>query len=257
MGQLEDEIAQAVREFATTPAGDYPLPERDLGNSIAEKIDHTLLRPTAMPRDIESTCREAVESYCGAVCVHTVHLPLAAKLLESALTKPICVVGFPSGAVPTSIKTAEARWAVDQGAHEVDMVISIGHLRAKEYAYVTEDIQQVVLAAGKTIPVKVILETGALNRDQIIAGCLLAKKAGAAFVKTSTGFGPGGATIEDVSLMRAVVGEEMGVKASGGIRDWVTAKAMIRAGATRIGTSSSLKILADLGSTRPVGVASA
>ena len=244
MGTLEIDIEQAIQEYATPRKVPSFLPDNITTQSIAQTIDHTLLSPSALPSDIESVCKEAVRLECRTVCIHAIHLPLAVELLKVCqTTEPICVIGFPSGAIPTVLKVAEASWAVSHGAREIDMVISIGHLKAKEYLYVHNEIKQVVSAAGTKVPVKVILETGALERPEIIAGCVLVKEAGAAFVKTSTGFGPGGATVEDISLMRAVVGEKIGVKASGGIRDWEKAKAMLQAGASRIGASSSVKIL--------------
>jgi deoxyribose-phosphate aldolase len=170
---------------------------------------------------------------------------MASRLLQGCSTKPIAVVGFPLGAGTTSAKTFETREAIRAGAAEIDMVINIGQLKAKNYAYVECDIREVVQAA-KPRPVKVILETGALTRDEKVIGCALSKAAGAAFVKTSTGFGPGGATAEDIALMRAVVGDDVGVKASGGVRTTADAQRMVEAGANRLGASASVAIVTGL-----------
>jgi deoxyribose-phosphate aldolase len=174
--------------------------------------------------------------------VNSGNVALCARLLEGCSTKPIAVVGFPLGAATTGAKVFEARESIRAGAAEIDMVINIGQLKAKNYAYVECDIREVVQAA-KPRPVKVILETGALTRDEKVIGCALAKAAGAAFVKTSTGFGPGGATAEDVALMRGIVGEDVGVKASGGVRTTDDARRMVEAGANRLGASASVAIV--------------
>jgi len=176
------------------------------------------------------------------VCVASHNVALCARLLEGSHTRPISVVGFPSGTETTEAKVAEARDAISAGAAEIDMVIHVGRLKAKDYVYVERDIRAVVEATTPR-PVKVILETGALDRDEKVIGCALAKAAGAAFVKTSTGFGPGGATAEDVALMRKVVGEDFGVKASGGVRTAADARKMLEAGANRLGASASVAIV--------------
>ena len=170
------------------------------------------------------------------------NVALCARLLEGCGARPIAVVGFPLGAATTGAKAFEAREAIRAGAAEIDMVINIGQLRAKDYGAVESDIREVVQAA-RPRPVKVILETGALTRDEKVIGCALAKAAGAAFVKTSTGFGPGGATAEDVALMREIVGEDVGVKASGGVRTAADARRMVEAGANRLGASASVAIV--------------
>ncbi len=210
--------------------------------SLAQYIDHTLLKPDATQEEIKTLCEEAKSYGFATVCVNSSHIHLVAEHLKSSSTKPIAVVGFPLGATSSAAKAFEAKEAVRAGAQEIDMVINIGALKGRDYTLVFEDIKQVVEAA-KPFPVKVILETASLNQREKIAACALAKAAQAAFVKTSTGFGPGGATPEDIALMREVVGPAMGVKASGGIKTYDDALKMIEAGATRIGASSSVAIV--------------
>ncbi len=210
--------------------------------SVASAIDHTLLKPTATRADIVRVCEEARQHRFASVCVNTTWIALVAKLLAGSGVMPICVVGFPLGAMVSSAKAMETREAIRMGAEEIDMVINIGALKGGDHDLVLNDIRTVVEAAQGR-PVKVILECTMLDREQKIAGCALSKAAGATFVKTSTGFGGGGATIEDVQLMRHVVGPDMGVKASGGVRSLSDARAMIAAGATRLGASASVKIV--------------
>lgn len=224
---------------AAPPAEPIRIPQ---ASELARWIDHTLLKADATETDIRRVCEEAREHHFATVCVNGAHLPLTARLLESSTVRPIAVIGFPLGAASTESKAFEAREASRAGAQEIDMVISLGALKAGQYAVVLEDIRRVVEAADPA-PVKVILETCLLTDDQKILGCLLAREAGAAFVKTSTGFSTGGATVEDVRLMRSVVGRELGVKASGGIRSWADARRMIEAGASRIGASASVAIV--------------
>src|SRR3989440_6912056 len=209
---------------------------------LAPYIDHTLLKPDATREDLVKLCDEARRYGFATVCVNSSNVGLARRLLEGSSVKPIAVVGFPLGAATTSAKVFETREAIRAGAAEIDMVINIGALKERNYGYVECDIREVVQAA-KPRPVKVILETGALSRDEKVIGCALAKAAGAAFVKTSTGFGPGGATAEDVALMRKVVGEDFGVKASGGVRTAADARKMLEAGANRLGASASVAIV--------------
>ncbi len=209
---------------------------------LAPYIDHTLLKPDATRDDLIKLCDEARRYGFATVCVNSSNVALCARLLQGCSTKPIAVVGFPLGAATTSAKVFEAREAIRAGAAEIDMVINIGQLKARNYAYVECDIRGVVDAA-KPRPVKVILETGALTRDEKVIGCALSKAAGAAFVKTSTGFGPGGATAEDVALMRQIVGDDVGVKASGGVRTAADAQKMVEAGANRLGASASVAIV--------------
>jgi deoxyribose-phosphate aldolase len=209
---------------------------------VAGRIDHTMLKPTATREDIVRVCNEAIQHNFASVCINTTWLPLAVGMLKSSSTMAICVVGFPLGAMVTAAKAAETREAIRLGADEIDMVINIGALKSGDYDLVLEDIRQVV-AAAQGRPVKVILENTMLEREEKIAGCALSKAAGAAFVKTSTGFGGGGATVEDIRLMRSVVGPDMGVKASGGVRSIQDAHNMMEAGATRLGASASVAIV--------------
>lgn len=206
-------------------------------------IDHTLLKPQATTEDIVKVCDEALKHQFFSVCVNPYYVPVVSQQLEGSNVKVCAVVGFPLGANTPEIKSAEANLAVIEGANEIDMVINIGAMRSGDYDYVEADIQSVVnVVAGRAL-VKVIIETCLLTEDEKIKACQLAKSAGADFVKTSTGFSTGGATVEDIVLMRKIVGPEMGVKASGGIRDRTTAEAMIEAGATRIGAGGSLQII--------------
>jgi len=209
---------------------------------LARSIDHTLLKPTSTRADIVRVCEEAAQHSFASVCVNSTWIGLAAQLLRGTPVMPICVVGFPLGAASTDSKAFETRRAIADGAAEIDMVINIGWLKGGDHDAVFDDIKAVVDAAqGK--PVKVILETSMLEREEKIAGCVLSRAAGAAFVKTSTGFGGGGATAEDIALMRAVVGPDMGVKASGGVRTAADARKMLAAGATRLGASASVAIV--------------
>ena len=209
---------------------------------LARAIDHTLLKPTATRKDIEKVCEEARQHNFASVCVNSTWIGLTAKLLSGCRAMPICVVGFPLGAAVSTAKAGETRDAIALGAEEIDMVINIGALKSRDYDTVLSDIRAVV-AAAQGRPVKVILETAMLTREEKVAGCALSKSAGATFVKTSTGFGGGGATAEDVALMRSVVGPDMGVKASGGVRTIDDARAMLKAGATRLGASASVAIV--------------
>ena len=209
---------------------------------LAPLIDHTVLRPDATPDQIERACTEAREYGFAGVCVRLEHVALVARLLSGTRSRPICVVGFPSGTVGTESKLTEARQAIAAGAQEIDMVIDLDALKRRDYASVLRDLQAVV-AVGRPHPVKAILETGALTREQMVIAAALAKAADAAFVKTSTGFGPGGATIENVALLREIVGDDMGVKASGGIRTADDARRMVAAGANRLGTSAGVAIV--------------
>ena len=209
---------------------------------IASKIDHTLLKPDVAPEEIVQLCQEAIEYQFASVCINPCYVALASKLLKDSGVKPITVVGFPSGNSTSSTKTFEARQAIQDGAKEIDMVIHLDALKNKEYSQVFEDIQQVVEASRPFI-VKVIIEASNLNDDQKIIACALSKAAGASFVKTSTGFGAGGATVDDIRLIRRIVGDEMGIKASGGIRTYEDALKFITAGANRIGASSGVNIV--------------
>jgi len=211
-------------------------------SDIAGYIDHTLLKADATHAELKKLCEEACQYNFATVCVNSSNIPAAVRLLAGCQTVPIAVIGFPLGAGLTNTKAYEAREAVRQGAKEIDMVINIGALKSRDYQLVEDDIRAVV-DASRPAPVKVILETSQLTRDEKVISCALSKAAGAAFVKTSTGFGGGGATAEDVALMRAVVGPDMGVKASGGVRNQEDALKMLAAGADRIGASASVAIV--------------
>lgn len=219
------------------------------GAALARLIDHTFLKADATKQDVERVCAEAREHGFASVCVNSSRVEQAAKALEGTSVLPIAVVGFPLGAMCTDAKADETRRAVSLGAREIDMVLAIGALKDGDHVAVETDIRAVVEAATSRVPVKAILETAYLSRDEIVTACRLAKRAGAAFVKTSTGFAtptsgrPTGATSEAVSLMRVTVGPTMGVKASGGIRSREDALRMIAAGANRIGASSSVAIV--------------
>jgi len=209
---------------------------------IARFIDHTLLKPDTTAEQIIKLCKEAKENKFMSVCINPTWVSLSAKLLKGTDVKVCTVIGFPLGATPPNVKAYEARMAIQDGAQEIDMVINIGALKSKNYSLVEDDIKKVVQASQGKI-VKVILETALLNDEEKIMACTISKAAGAHFVKTSTGFGPGGATAHDIALMRKTVGDDMGVKASGGVRDAKTAMEMINAGATRIGASASVAIV--------------
>lgn len=209
---------------------------------LASKIDHTLLKATASQSEIEKLCQEAKHHKFFSVCVAPARVELARDFLSGSLVKVCSVVGFPLGNQTTTIKVKETEELVKFGVHEIDMVINIGRLKDGDDLYVVEEIEQVMRAAG-ICPVKVIIETAHLTPDEIVRACEAIVKAGAAFVKTSTGFAPAGAEISDIQLIRKTVGGLMGVKASGGIKDLKTAVAMIEAGATRLGCSASVEII--------------
>lgn len=212
-------------------------------DGLASLIDHTLLKPDASRAEVEQLCREAAQFCFASVCVNPNWVALCREMLRNSGVKVCTVIGFPLGAHLPDVKAYETRRAIEQGAEEVDMVINIGALKSKDYALVEQDIHGVVQAAGKSAMVKVILETTLLTHDEKIMGCSLSKAAGADYVKTSTGFAGGGATVEDVQLMRETVGPEMGVKASGGVRTRDDAEKMVAAGATRLGASAGVKII--------------
>lgn len=233
------DIQKLAAEIAEDILAPVVRPER-----IAALIDHTLLKPEATREQIRNLCREALERGFAAVCVNPWWVPLCASELAGSGVRVATVAGFPLGAAMTEVKMHEADAALRSGAQEIDMVINSGALRSGEYDAVRMDIGSVVdIAHGGGALVKVIIETAVLDDKQKAAACLLAKSAGADFVKTSTGFAPGGATTHDVALMRAAVGPEMGVKAAGGIRSLDDLLAMVRAGANRIGTSAGVAIM--------------
>jgi len=219
---------------------------------VASMIDHTLLKPDATRRDIEALCREAAEYRFASVCVNPTWVALCASLLQLPGVKVCSVVGFPLGATTPDTKHYETRRAIFDGAREIDMVINVGALKSGELRVVERDIEAVTFPCREAGALsKVIIEAALLTDDEKIAACTLAKAAGADYVKTSTGFGPGGATAADVALMRRVVGEEMGVKAAGGVRDLESLKAMVAAGATRVGASAGVRIVQESRGTKP------
>lgn len=211
---------------------------------IAKYIDHTLLKPEATPADINKLCMEAAQHRFAAVCINPVYVPIAAGALSGTGVAVATVAGFPLGASTTSIKAREALEAIAQGATEIDMVMAVGLFKAKDYKAAGEDIAQVVRVAKK-FPVKVIIETCFLTPDEIGVACRIAADAGAAYVKTSTGFGSRGASADDIHIMKKTVGERCKIKASGGIRTREQALAMIEAGASRIGTSAGVVIVTE------------
>jgi deoxyribose-phosphate aldolase len=219
---------------------------------VASMIDHTLLKPDATRKDIEGLCREAAEYRFASVCVNPTWVALCATLLHGKGVKVCSVVGFPLGATTPDTKHYETRRTIFDGAREVDMVINVGALKSGELRVVERDIEAVTLPCREAGALsKVIIEAALLTDDEKVTACTLAKAAGADYVKTSTGFGPGGATAADVALMRRVVGEEMGVKAAGGVRDLEGLKAMVAAGATRVGASAGVRIVQESQGKQP------
>lgn len=210
---------------------------------LAKLIDHTLLKPEATEEQVRKLCEEAKTHHFMSVCVNPYWVPLCAELLQGTDVKVCTVIGFPLGANRSEIKAVEAEDAIERGATEVDMVINIGALKSKQHEVVLNDIKAVVEAAASKALVKVIIETSLLTDEEKVKACELAKEAGADFVKTSTGFSTGGATAADIALMRKTVGPDLGVKASGGVRDYESTMAMVRAGATRIGASAGIAIV--------------
>lgn len=213
---------------------------------LARYIDHTVLKPDAKENDVIKICKEALEYKFASVCINPSHVKLVHSLLQGTEVKVCTVVGFPLGATTKETKAFEASQAIDDGATEVDMVINVGALKSGKLDVVEEDIRTVAEACKGKALLKVIIETCLLTDEEKATACTLSKKAGADFVKTSTGFSTGGATAEDIALMRKTVGPEMGVKASGGIRNLDSALKMIEAGATRIGASASISIIEEL-----------
>lgn len=211
-------------------------------NKLARMIDHTLLKPDACEEGVRKLCQEALEYKFASVCINPGYVQLCADLLKDSEVKVCTVIGFPLGATTSDTKAFETRDAISKGAQEVDMVINVGKLKDKDLDYVKKDIEAVVNEAKGKALTKVIIETCLLNDEEKVTACKIAKEAGADFVKTSTGFSTGGATFEDIKLMRETVGANMGVKASGGVRSYEDTMKMIEAGATRIGASASIAI---------------
>lgn len=209
----------------------------------AKVIDHTLLKPEATADQFDKLCAEAIQYGFWSVCVNTTWTGYCARKLRGKGVKVCSVVGFPLGAMDARAMAFETRRAIDDGAAEIDMVLNIGALKSGDLATVEEGIRAVRRATRGNTILKVILETGLLDQSEKVIACQLCKKAGADFVKTSTGFAKGGATVEDIALMRRTVGPEMGVKASGGVRTWEDVRNMVNAGATRVGASSSVAIV--------------
>jgi deoxyribose-phosphate aldolase len=214
----------------------------EINMNIAGLIDHTALKPETTKAQIEKLCSEAIEYGFASVCVNPCYVTLCSQLLKDSKVKVCTVIGFPLGATTSAVKSAEASEAIQNGAKEVDMVINVGAVKAGDFDYVRQDVAVVVQAAKGKALVKVILETCLLTDEEKKICCRICKEAGADFVKTSTGFSTGGATVADIRLMRDIVKPDLGVKASGGIRDYETAKAMVDAGASRIGASASVAI---------------
>ena len=210
---------------------------------LEQYIDHTLLKPQASEEEIIKICAQAKEYKFASVCVNAYYTSLVRRELEGSNVKTCIVVGFPLGATTKEVKAFEAKQAIENGAEEIDMVVNVGAIKSNKYDVVKEDIKAVVDAASGRALVKVILETCLLTDEEKVKVCEIAKEVGADFVKTSTGFSTGGATVHDIKLMRQTVGEEMGVKASGAVRTTQDAKAVIEAGASRIGASSSIAIV--------------
>jgi deoxyribose-phosphate aldolase len=231
----EPSAAGAERVSSRAGVGEVPP-------DLAGMIDHTMLKADATAEDLRQLCAEAKRFQFASVCVNSSNVARATAHLQGTGVMVCAVVGFPLGAMAAGAKAYEARDAVRAGAQEIDMVINLGALKGQEYATVLEDIRGVVEAA-RPARVKVIIEAGALTLEEKVVACTLAKRGGAHFVKTSTGFGAGGATVEDVALMRRLVGNELGVKASGGIRTREDAEKMVAAGATRLGASASVVIV--------------
>lgn len=243
---LHADHADILRELGAARIGTN-LGVKNVPGNLASMIDHTLLKADALPEQVENLCKEAMQYNFASVCINSCYVKFAYNLLKSSRVKVCTVVGFPLGASITGAKVYEAQLAEADGAEEIDMVLAVGALKSKGYEYVQNDIASVVKNVSSRTIVKVILETCYLTDEEKVIACELAKKAGAHFVKTSTGFGTGGATAGDIALMRQVVGSTMGVKASGGIKDKKAAEMMVKAGASRLGTSASVKIVTDQG----------
>jgi len=245
---------KGVLDAGASRVGLYALGGAPAG--VASMIDHTLLKPDATRQNIEELCREAAQFGFATVCVNPTWVAVCARLLASTRVGVCSVVGFPLGATTADVKGYEARRAIFDGAREIDMVINIGALKSGDLRVVERDIEAVTVPCRDCgVLSKVIIEAAYLTDDEKVTASTLAKAAGADYVKTSTGFGPGGATAADVALMRRVVGSEMGVKAAGGVRDLEGLKAMVAAGATRVGASAGVKIVQQARGDAPKGPA--
>ncbi|HUX20992.1 MAG TPA: deoxyribose-phosphate aldolase [Spirochaetia bacterium] len=248
VSEVMNRLNKRLSEIETTSGARPPAGNAQRNSSgsvdLAKYIDHTLLKPEATREQIDELCDQAAEHGFYSVCVNSSWVEHCARRLQGTAVRTCAVVGFPLGAMDGRSKGFEARNAVSSGAKEIDMVINVGALKAGDLKTVEEDIRTVRRACRPGITLKVILETSLLTDEEKILGCQIAKRAGANFVKTSTGFSKGGATVSDVALMRKVVGPDLGVKASGGVRSYEDAMKMIAAGATRLGTSSGVAIVA-------------
>jgi deoxyribose-phosphate aldolase len=248
-GSCTQNCAEKVQKVVQAGAArvSSTLGARPQSTDVARMIDHTLLKADASQEQIAQLCYEARTYHFASVCVNPAHVKLAAQLLKGSDVAVCTVVGFPLGATPPTVKAYETQQAIRDGATEIDMVINIGALKSEDYKAVYEDIAAGVRAAhaGNAL-VKVIIEAALLNDEEKVIASQLTKAAGADYVKTSTGFGPGGATVADVALMRRVVGPGLGVKAAGGVSNYADAQAMISAGATRIGASAGVRIVQEM-----------
>ena len=237
--QVTEEICSKYGAQTQTPAaGDGYTPA-----DMAKYIDHTYLKPEASVNEIRKICDEAKKYHCASVCVNPSYIQYVGQQLEGSGVTPCCVIAFPFGTSTPEAKAFEASDAASKGAREIDMVINVGAIKSGDWLLVKRDIEGVVNAVKGRAKVKVIIEACLLTDEEKVKACTVAKLAGAAFVKTSTGYSTGGATVEDVRLMRETVGPEMGVKASGGVRTYDDAVAMLKAGANRLGCSSTMKIV--------------
>jgi deoxyribose-phosphate aldolase len=237
-----DRVQQVIHNGASRISAGLGYIPRDL--SVARLIDHTLLKPSASAEEIAQLCQEAREYHFASVCINSAYVPLCADLLKGSDVAVCTVVGFPLGASPPEVKAYEAQLAIQNGATEIDMVMNIGVLKSRDIKALHRDIATVAATThAHNVITKVILETSQLTDEEKVIASQVAKMAGADFVKTSTGFGGGGATVTDVALMRRVVGPGLGVKASGGVRNYADAQAMVAAGATRIGASAGVSIV--------------
>ena len=237
--QVTEEICSKYGAQTQTPAASDGYTPADM----AKYIDHTYLKPEASVNEIRKICDEAKKYHCASVCVNPSYIQYVAQQLEGSGVTPCCVIAFPFGASTPEAKAFEASDAASKGAREIDMVINVGAIKSGDWLLVKRDIEGVVNAVKGRAKVKVIIEACLLTDEEKVKACTVAKLAGAAFVKTSTGYSTGGATVEDVRLMRETVGPEMGVKASGGVRTYDDAVAMLKAGANRLGCSSTMKIV--------------
>ena len=237
--QVTEEICSKYGAQTQTPAASDSYTPADM----AKYIDHTYLKPEASVNEIRKICDEAKKYHCASVCVNPSYIQYVAQQLEGSGVTPCCVIAFPFGTSTPEAKAFEASDAASKGAREIDMVINVGAIKSGDWLLVKRDIEGVVNAVKGRAKVKVIIEACLLTDEEKVKACTVAKLAGAAFVKTSTGYSTGGATVEDVRLMRETVGPEMGVKASGGVRTYDDAIAMLKAGANRLGCSSTMKIV--------------